>query len=65
MGALGCEIRIVQGRRLWVRGHDAAGGSLRARRYSRGFLTGKTRCSQVKFRCDCKNALSRRFFEVN
>jgi hypothetical protein len=26
------------------------------------FLTGKTRCNQVKFRGDCNSALSRRFF---
>ena len=29
------------------------------------FLTGKTRCHQVKFRCDCKSGLSQRFFQVN
>jgi hypothetical protein len=28
-------------------------------------LTGKARCSQVKFRCDCKSGLSQRFFQVN
>jgi hypothetical protein len=29
------------------------------------FLTGKTRRDQVKFRCDCKSALSQRFFSVD
>jgi len=29
------------------------------------FLTGKTRCNQLKFRSDCKSALSQRFFSVN
>jgi hypothetical protein len=26
------------------------------------FLTGKTRCNQVRFRCDCTSAPSQRFF---